>query len=256
VPTSRAFITGASEGGLIATKSAETLGGTYAAGLSVCGPIGDFQKQLNYLGDARVLFDYFYPGILATGAPGESAINIPPALITNWFTVYEPRVRNAVRSNFFATLQYLNTANIPIGLNFANAEDAVAGVLWYNVFGTADAQATLGGNPFDNLTRVYSGSFNDARLNTRVARFAGSPAALAAVGAYQTSGLLGIPLVTLHTTADPIVPYWHETLYAAKAASTGSSGNLAQIPVLRYGHCQVNSTEVTAAFALMLLKAR
>jgi hypothetical protein len=52
-----------------------------------------------------VLFDYFFPGVLTTGTAGESAISIPPALIANWATVYEPAVRKAVNSNFFATLE-------------------------------------------------------------------------------------------------------------------------------------------------------
>ena len=71
------FVTGASEGGAIAAISLEN-DPTYSGGVAVCGPIGSFQKQLNYIGDVRVLFDYFFPGVLTTGTPGESAINIPP----------------------------------------------------------------------------------------------------------------------------------------------------------------------------------
>ena len=42
------------------------------------------------------------------------------------------------------------------------------GVLWYDVFGSADAHARLGGQPFDNVGRVYSGSSDDAALNAGV----------------------------------------------------------------------------------------
>ena len=72
---------------------------------------------------------------------------------------------------------------------------------------------------------------------------------------YETSGTLHDPLVTLHTIADPIVPFGQETLYAAKARASNSSAQLAEIPVLAYGHCNVTKGEVSAALLLMLLKA-
>jgi hypothetical protein len=140
------FVTGVSEGGLIAAKMVEE-DAAFSGGVAVCGPIGSFQKQINYFGDVRVLFDYFFPGVLTTGTPGESAINIPPALMSNWFSVYEPAVRHALSSNPLATLQLLSTAQIPIGFSLANVADAITGALWYNVFATNDAHATLGGNP-------------------------------------------------------------------------------------------------------------
>jgi pimeloyl-ACP methyl ester carboxylesterase len=254
-PVNRFFITGASEGGLVATKSVESFPDVYSGGLAVSGPIGNFRKQINYFGDVRVLFDYFFPGILVTGTPGESAISIPPALMLNWSSVYEPKVRNAIRANFWTTFQLINTAKIPIGLNFKNAEEAIVDALWYNIFATDDAKATLAGNPYDNIGKVYNGSFNDAKLNVSVARFPADPSALANLASYETTGLLGIPLVTLHNTADPVIPFWHETLYAAKARATGSSSELTEIPVFRFGHTQVDAKEVTSAFLLMLLKA-
>jgi hypothetical protein len=254
IPVRKYFVTGASEGGDIATISLEK-DPTYSGGVAVCGPIGSFQKQINYFTDVRVLFDYFFPGVLKTGTPGESAINIPPALMANWATVYEPAVLHALSSNPLATFQLLNTAQIPIGLDWSNAGDAITGVLWYNVFATNDAHTTLDGNPYDNIGRIYHGSFNDLRLNVMVARFAADQTATINLGAYETSGRLHDPLVTLHTLADPIVPFWQEALYKAKVDAQGASRELLQIPVLRYGHCNVNGAEAGAALSLMVLKA-
>jgi hypothetical protein len=252
IPVHKYFVTGESEGGLIALKSVES-DPTYSGGLAVCGPVGSFQQQMNYFGDVRVLFDYFFPGILTSA--GGSAIDIPPVLMANWATVYEPLVRHAVNSNFFATLQLISTANIPIGLSYANAADAITGALWYNIFATNDAKMTLGGNPYDNIGRTYHGSFNDRRLNALVARFAEDPAVLTQLPNYETTGLLHDPVVTLHNLADPIVPYWQEPLYAAKVQFQGDSAELSQIPVLRYGHCNVSTTDAKAALLLLLLKA-
>jgi hypothetical protein len=52
-----------------------------------------------------------------------------------------------------------------------------------------------------------------------------------------------------------VVPFWHEALYRAKADRAGSSAELAQIPVARFGHCNVNAAEASAALQLMLQKA-
>lgn len=122
-------------------------------------------------------------------------------------------------------------------------------------FATGDAQLTLGGNPYDNIGTIYRGSFWDARLNALVARFAAAPATSTSLPAYETSGRLYQPLVTLHTLFDPVAPFWHETLYGAKARSMGSSSELVQIPSPAFGHCNVTAAQAKAALLLMLLKA-
>ena len=48
-------------------------------------------------------------------------------------------------------------------------------------------------------------------------RFSADQAALDEIAAhYQTTGHLSVPLVTLHTTGDPLVLYWHATFYRGK----------------------------------------
>ena len=109
IPVNKYFVTGASEGGLIAAKLLEG-SALYKGGLAVCGPLGDFQKQINYFGDVRVLFDYFFPGVLTSF--GGSAVSIPGTLIADW-PAYEQVVVKALNANPLATLQLLNTAGIP-----------------------------------------------------------------------------------------------------------------------------------------------
>jgi len=253
IPVHNYFVTGASEGGLVAAKSIEEDPGSYLGGLAVCGPVGSFQKQLNYFDDVRVLFDYFFPGVLTSA--GGTAIDIPPALIQNWFTQYEPAVIKAVNSNPLATLQLINTAKIEIGLNPANAANAIADVLWYNVFATNNAKIVLGGNPFDNIKTVYKGSFNDAKLNRLVERYTATGTALSTIAMYyETTGRLDEPLVTLHTLADPIVPFWQETLYAGKVLSQGRISEFVAIPAIAYGHCNVSAAQAQSALSVLLLK--
>lgn len=243
----RIFVTGVSEGGLIAAKALEQYHGKLNGGLAACGPIGDFPKQINYFGDVRVLFDYFFPNVLPP-----KAIDIPGDLIANWPTA-ALHIGQQLQSDPLKTLQLISTGNIPIGLNPANAGDAILSALWYNVFATNDAKITLGGNPFDNNPRWYSGSFNGWLLNWKVARFDAAPAAVAAMANYQTTGNLRRPMITLHTTWDPVVPAWQESTYAKKVAAAGKSHLLVRYPVPRYGHCAFNEGEVLIAFLTMVL---
>jgi pimeloyl-ACP methyl ester carboxylesterase len=244
------YLVGASEGGLITTLLAEQSPELFSGALAACGPVGDFRAQINYFGDFRVLFNYFFPGVI----PGDS-IQIPQEVIDDWDTKYSPAVTNALISNPLAALQLISTSKAPIDwenigpTTVSTAQD----LLWYNVFATNDAAQKLGGNPYGNLTRWYWGSADDLRLNLSVERFAAAPTAINALNPYQTTGNVRIPLITLHTVGDDIVPFWHEVLYAFKAHPTGR-GSLIQIPVFRYGHCNFTANEMLGAFALLLLE--
>lgn len=246
----RVYIVGGSEGGIVTTLSIERNAGLFAGGLAACGPIGSFQRQLDYIADFRVLFDYFFPGVL----PG-SAIGIPQQLIDNWDDVYLPRVTAAVNARPRAAAQLIATSNAPIDPAdpAATTLETITSVLWYSVFATNDAAQKLGGNPYGNRARWYSGSDNDALLNARVARFNEDASAKQAVRPYETSGNVTLPLITIHTTGDQIIPYWHEPLYTRKVV-TSYRGKLTQIPVQAYGHCNFTAGEIIGAFALLVMQ--
>ena len=74
-------------------------------------------------------------------------------------------------------------------------------MLWYNVFGSNDAAAKLGGKSVRQSLRVYRGSANDPVLNRSVRRVAPALGTAAQVAKYQTTGGVRVPLVTMHTTA-------------------------------------------------------
>lgn len=247
-PPSQAYLVGASEGSLSSTLALERPATHFSGGLAVCGPTGDFRDQIDYLGDFRSLFDYFFPGVL----PG-SPIEIPQNLIEHWFDVYTPTVLAALAANPVATQQLLNVSHAAFDPSNPNTiGESVLGILWYNVFATNEANARLGGNPYDNRTRVYVGSSDDARLNRDVERFAASPRALAALKKFETSGRLRRPAVSLHTTGDPIIPFLQQTLYQAKVLDFANAAPFAAFPVVRYGHCSFTKAEVLAGFALLV----
>ena len=244
----RTFITGASEGGLIATLLLEQSPEMFSSGLAACGPVGSFRGQVNYVGDFRVLFDYFFPGVI----PG-TVVDVPADVPPNWYRVYLPRVLFALQSNPGRALELMRTSGAAYDpANLLTIGQTTANILWYNIFGGTDAENKLGGNPYGNRLRLYFGSSNDFRLNLRVQRYTASPTAVAEMTRhYETTGRLERPLVTLHTRGDDVVPFWHEPLYLAKVLLTGNSG-LLPLPVDRYGHCNFNANELLTAFALMV----
>lgn len=243
------YLAGPSEGGLITALAIEQYPDVFDGGLAACGPVGDFGRQINYWGDFRVLFDYFFPGVMP-----DSAVNIPQQVIDNWETVYEPLVRDALYADPDARGQLLITARVPVDPADPDAAvEALVQLMWYNVFATNDGVTKLGGQPFDNKRRLYLGSENDWRLNRTVARYQPAPAALAEIAeTYQTSGRFEVPLVTLHTLGDPVVPYWHELFYQHKVSTSGSDAPYTHIPSLRYGHCTFGASEVLLAFAVLV----
>jgi pimeloyl-ACP methyl ester carboxylesterase len=246
----RSVILGFSEGGLVATLAAERYPAIFDGALAGCGPIGNFRAQLDYIADFRVVFDYLFPGLI----PG-TALDVPESVRDRWDDVYIPAIVVALAANPASARELIAVTEAPVaGDDLRSIAETTIGLLWYNVFGSADAQQRLGGQPFDNSTRVYAGSSDDVALNAGVARFTANPTALAALARFETSGSLEVPLVTLHTTGDPIVPFSQASLYGAKVAPSGGSDLLTQITVERHGHCTFQAPEVLSAFTTLIDK--
>jgi pimeloyl-ACP methyl ester carboxylesterase len=259
VKPSHIYLVGPSEGGLITTLAVEQYSNLFSGGMAMCAPIGDFRKQMEYFGDFHLLFSYFYPAVVPGTPNGIPPVENPiPVTLTQWEQTYKPQIQSVVGQNPSLTGQLLRVSRASINpADPGTIQKTVVDILWYNLFATNDAIITLHGTPFNNKSplRVYRGSDNDIRLNLTIPRISATPAALAAIEAkFQTSGRLRLPLVTLHTTGDPIIPYWHAILYQTKAAFAGSSLRHSHIPILRYGHCEFQVYEVLAGFALLVLK--
>jgi pimeloyl-ACP methyl ester carboxylesterase len=245
------YLVGASEGGLVTTLAVEQSPLVFSGGVATCGPVGDFRKQVNYWGDFRVLFDFYFPGLM----PG-TVTSVPTVSQEQWELVYAPQIAAALAAKPALLDKLLRVSRAPFDPAKPQTKLQTAlGILWYSAFATMDAQAKLGGQPFDNSRRIYTGSGNDFLLNLLIERYHADPAALAAIeGDYQTTGRLEAPLVTLHTTGDPIVPYWHEPLYSLKALLGGSGLLHVNLPVPRYGHCSFKAEEALVALGLLVLK--
>ena len=250
----KVFLVGASEGGIITALAVEQRPDIFSGGVAACGPVGSFPGQINYFGDARATFNHFFPGVI----PGDP-FDPPPALVTVWTDYYDLVVKPYVMApqNRARLDEWVRVARLPFDADnyLATVEQSVKDALRYSVVNLLDASATIGGFPFDNTKRWYTGSSNDVALNLNTPRRGASPAAIAAMNsaAYSTTGVLQRPLVTLHTLRDQQIPYWQEQLYALKTLASGSYlTRHVSIPVDRFEHCNFTPDEVLASFAIML----
>ena len=241
VPT-HVYVGGRSLGALITVLLAETKPGDYHGALALCGPLGGGRLETDYIGNVRVLFDFFYPGVI----PGD-ALHVPPME----FSADRPTVKAIVAAIIADPQKAVALASVDqIELPYRTLSELVLSIvrpLGYNIRGTNDILARTGGqSPFGNVRTWYTGlALYDATLNAGVDRFAATDAAVAYFNDYyRPRGTLTAPLLTLHTTMDPDVPFVHEAALAKIVATARTSKWLAQQSVQRYGHCNVTPAEV------------
>ena len=259
----RTYLMGASTGALVAVKLAETHPNQYDGALAMCGPIGGALAQVEYVADARVIFDYYFPGVL----PG-TPFFVPPG--TSFLPPSAPggpsplflSVVTALATNPSATIRWASAANLPFN-DMAELANSALFVIGSSLRSTNDVIERVNGKlPYDNsdveyvvdatadpaLNAVLSGMLNEG-----VARFESDRAAVNYYDHnYTPSGRIGIPVLTLSTTRDPWIPALHEVLFGTTVAAAGRSELLAQWPIDRWGHCSFTVAEAQAAFGALV----
>ena len=146
-------------------------------------------------------------------------------------------------------LQLLARRPLP-GLNSQELVGALVNALAFAMSGGGDMYDRMHSHSyFDNGEWRYASAALPpslvADINSRVARYTRTSDAAAYIARYgEASGKLGLPLLTLHTTRDPLVPFWHEALLAQSEAGP----YLLQRPVDRFGHDNCTTAEMMAGF--------
>jgi hypothetical protein len=148
-----------------------------------------------------------------------------------------------------------------IPIPFATAEELVESILtalaYYATEFTDINNRTHGHGFFDNSDTQYSGALPPEQLqaiNSGIQRFAASPSALAYLQHfYNPSGVLRIPMLTLATSRDPVVPGLHQISYREAVTAAGVSDFLVQRQIDRYGHLTFTPEELGRAFNDLVL---
>ncbi|MFN2459639.1 MAG: prolyl oligopeptidase family serine peptidase [Candidatus Velthaea sp.] len=132
------------------------------------------------------------------------------------------------------------------GLPFTNA-----GVDYAQIFERAPGRASVraqyaraGLNLASDLRALAAGSRIDA--TDAAARYAHRFADL--------SGRVTVPVLTMHTVGDGLVPADNETAYAAAAAAAGSAAYVRELFVHRSSHCGFTPAETLAALQALLAR--
>jgi pimeloyl-ACP methyl ester carboxylesterase len=242
-PPRRVVLAGHSLGSIAALQLAETYAGQYDGALVMCGFVGGTTREIEYMATARLIYDYLFPGVI----PG-SVFDIPEDLDYRPGTPLFNAVQASLIAGFappFKTFQFAAAAGLP-GNNAGELVASALNVLGFNLRYTRNVlQHTHGHIPFDNQGVTYP----DAALNVGIQRVVGDGDALNYVAQYYTpSGRISVPVQTLHTDRDPVVPAWHEGVYANTVADQGTTDLLEQTIVSAHGHCAFTPQQVLTAF--------
>src|SRR5467141_1177685 len=203
IPT-QVYVGGRSLGALITAYLAETHPADYQGALAMCGPLGGGRLETDYIANVRVLFDFFFPGVI----PGD-VVHVPPME----YSPSAPVVKAIVAAILAEPHKAVQLASVD--------------------------QIEL---PYRTHTELL---LYDPTVNAGVGRFVAQPGGIQYLDDYyRPHGTLSIPLLTLHTTMDPDVPFFHEAALAKIVADARTSKWLAQQSVQRCGHCNVTPAEV------------
>ena len=246
----RSYLAGTSLGGVVALALAEQYPDQYDGALSMCGFVGGSKKQIDYVGNTRALFDWFYPGVL----PGNT-ISMPAGTTLNE-VIGKAYAAILARPDKAFLITQISQTPIP----FTNSTEMVVSllnVLGFHARGINDLiDRTHGHNLFDNSDVIYTGSpavpasilaaMNHPEIG--VQRFESTPDADNYLRKYyEPTGNLRIPVLSMHTTHDPSVPFDHQRVFREKVATAGTSAMLRTRPITRYGHCTFTTAEMVGA---------
>ena len=256
------FLLGHSLGGGIALDLAERFPAQYDGALLVCGMVGGSLLQTQYLGQARALFDFFYPGVLpgsVLGVPAGTVVTLPQVIAA---VQSNPMGLFAIASTAQAPLPFVPVGNVtdPASPAFQTLVGSLFGAVSFHARGINNILELTGAtSPFDNKTTQYTlgtpvlpaAAVNPliASINSGIMRYEMDMSARNYLERnFTPTGELRMPVLTLHNAWDPAVPAFHETALKAAVQAAGSSDFLVQRTVPSYGHCNISSTQVVQNF--------
>ena len=255
------WLMGNSLGGLIGVELTETHARDYDGIVTLNGMVGGTKAELDYVAHVRVLFDFFYPGVL----PG-TVIDVPED-----FDIYNDVIMpviGAVTADPTGLGAISRIKQTPLaGRDGNELVESLVTALGFNYRGFHDVlERTNGACPVDNFDTEYVAAGPGllppdllVMINAYVQRYDRSiPTDELFDRYYEPSGELTVPMIAVHNRHDPVVPLFHEDLYAAKVAAAGYSHNLELRVMERYAHTDFPANEAVdeAAEALMDLREK
>jgi hypothetical protein len=259
----RTVLHGASYGGLVGAKLIETYAknrdgstnfdGAFLNSGALTGATLNYQHRV----DLRAVYQYYcknmpradealYP--LWNGVPPDSKMTLKEldAVVDECTGVGHPA---AARTD----QQKQNLANILGVMGYPEnllVRHMQAGTL---LFRDIVKNTTDGRNPFSNIGVHYKGSSDDVALNRDVARFDADPAAAAMIKADgDPTGVLPVPVVSIHSINDPQVVVEAQSAYLNFVKAAGSADHLVQAFTDERGHTAQSAPELAAGLDALM----
>jgi len=286
----RVLAFGTSMGGLVSALEAEQGAGVIDGALSTCGLVAGAIHLNNYQLDAeyaiaKLLMPAPGPKLVDFANPGEGAASgaALTAAVQTAQTTPEGRARLSL------VFGLLNVVPVAPGVSEPASNDAAAieaaqyasavqsfPLLNFIQFGRYWIELAAGGNgswtrgedfaellnhsPYRDVVRnLYRAEGLDLKADlealTAGATIGADPDAIASLEETSVpTGELDVPQLTLHTTADPLVPVQHESVYVDVVRRGGANSLLRQAYVDRWGHCTFTPAELVAGVEALRLR--
>ena len=259
----RTIYHGASYGGLVGAKLIEAYaknpdgslnydGALFNSGYVVGAPVGH-----QFRADLRVVYEYYcknlprpdepqYP--LWSGLPESSKLTLKDlgTLVDECTGVaHVPAERTEQQKQNLANI--LGVIRVPETMLLRHMQAATF------LFREIAERITQGRSAFSNIGVQYTGSSDDVALNRGVARFDADPQALAALKADgEPTGVLPVPVVSIHSINDPQVVVEVQSAYREAAERAGSGDRLVQAYTDENAHTGQSAPELAAALDALM----
>jgi hypothetical protein len=259
----RTILHGASYGGLVGAKLVEThaknpdgslnFDGAFLNSGAVAGATANYEHRV----DLRAVYQYYcknlprpdepqYP--LWNGVAVDSKLTLKDlgAVVDECTGVsHAPDMRSEPQKQNLANI--LGVMGYPENLLVRHMQAATL------LFRDVVTNTTGGRNPFSNIGVRYKGSTDDAALNRDVARFVADPAAAAALKADgDPTGVLPVPVVSIHSINDPQVVVEAQSAYRDTVKAAGSGVRLVQAFTDERAHTGQSAPELAAALDALM----
>jgi pimeloyl-ACP methyl ester carboxylesterase len=279
-PPRRAIALGTSFGGMITGQLAERAGRQFDGAVATCGLMGGGIDLHNYqLDGSHAIARLLLPGQevklvnFTDLAEAFATSDRMVAALDQAQATPEGRARVALITTLYQEPAWApgqpKPARGDVEAQQVGQYQNLRAILPFTVLGRFDVEQNAGGNPSWNRGVDYgrqlarSGRLAqvaqlyrradldlraDLRLLTRTANVTADVAAYRWMARTSTlTGRLDMPVLTMHTTDDGLVPVQHEEEYSDDVHRSGAGALLRQAYVDRPGHCSFTTAELVAA---------
>ncbi|MBS1811415.1 MAG: alpha/beta hydrolase [Acidobacteria bacterium] len=229
------IVLGHSMGGVITLATIEKYPEVYDGALPMCGPLNVSLNGLqDRVFDMLVTFDFQFPNIVG------SLANLPKGAKLDQAKVKAALEAAPDKAAMFAKRYSIAVNDLPGTLAF-----------WYEI--NRELQVRSSGNPFDNRNTLYDGFDDDVAVNRGVKRYAADAKAREYLRQhYAPTGRIADPVLTIHTTYDPLIPGRYVSEYNSIANVAGTQDLFVAKFVVGKGHCTFTPAQTGMAFEELL----